>query len=91
MGETGDSGRNLGLNGSVKNMVCPVNLALILNRPPRFEIRADNGRVCRGFAGITSLYGSWVLAPTAESDGLALLGLEDMGMEWLGAEIRGEE
>jgi hypothetical protein len=43
MGETADSGRNLGLNGSVKNVICPVNLALILNRPPRIEIRAENG------------------------------------------------
>ncbi len=47
MGETGGSGRNPGLSGSAKNVIGPVNLAVILKQPPRFEIRADNGRFGR--------------------------------------------
>jgi hypothetical protein len=44
MGRTGDSGRNLGLDGLGKNAISSAKLAAILKRPPRFEIRADNGR-----------------------------------------------
>jgi hypothetical protein len=33
------------LDGSAKNSISPVNLAVILKQRPRFEIRADNGRI----------------------------------------------
>src|SRR2546428_13423270 len=45
MGETGYSRRNLGLTGSAKNATSPTNLAVILRQPPRFKIRARNGRI----------------------------------------------
>jgi len=45
MGETGGSRRNPGLSGSAKNVIGPVNLAVIFKQHPRSEIRADNGRV----------------------------------------------
>jgi hypothetical protein len=44
IGETGDLGHDPGAAGSAKNVIGPVNLALIFTRHPRFEIRADNGR-----------------------------------------------
>src|SRR6266700_2085969 len=44
MGKTGDSGHNSRLDRPAKNATSPANLAVILNYPPRFEIRADNRR-----------------------------------------------
>ena len=45
MGESLRSRRNSGLDGSAKNSISPVNLAMILNQRRRFEIRAENGRL----------------------------------------------
>jgi hypothetical protein len=44
MGETGDSRRNLGLEGSAENSISPANLAVTLKQHLRLEIRAENGR-----------------------------------------------
>jgi hypothetical protein len=45
MGETGDSRRNLGLDGSVKNVIGPVNLGVILKRRPRPLNRVHSGLI----------------------------------------------
>ncbi len=45
MGEMADSTPNLGFDGSAKNAIGPAKLAVILKRYPRFEIRAENGRI----------------------------------------------
>src|SRR6266851_5435312 len=44
MGESKRSGRNSGLESLAENVIGPANLAVILNWPPRFVIRADNRR-----------------------------------------------
>jgi hypothetical protein len=43
IGETGDLGHDPGAAGSAKNVIGPVNLALIFTRHPRFEIRLITG------------------------------------------------
>jgi hypothetical protein len=45
IGEMGDSRSNLGFDGSAKNAIGPAKLAVILKRYPRFENRAENGRI----------------------------------------------
>ena len=44
IGETGDSRRDLGLDGSAENTIGSVNLGVILKRPSRLEIRVDPWR-----------------------------------------------
>ncbi len=44
MSETSGSRRNPGLSGLAKNVIGPVNLAVILKQRPRSEIKVDNGR-----------------------------------------------
>ena len=45
MGETGDSRRNLSLDSSAKNVISPVNLGVILKRPPRLPNRVHSGLI----------------------------------------------
>src|SRR2546427_3030299 len=45
MGETGDSRRSLGLDSSAKNVISPVNLGVILKRPPRSANRVHSGLI----------------------------------------------
>jgi hypothetical protein len=45
MGETGYSRRNLGLDSSAKNVISPVNLGVILRKPPRSPNRAHSRRI----------------------------------------------
>src|SRR5438309_4873887 len=59
MGETADSGYDSCLDGSAKNAISPANLAVVLNYPPRFEIRADNRRfLCPGGSPATKGHGT---------------------------------
>src|SRR3989442_3833472 len=49
MGETGDSRRSLGLDSSTKNVISPVNLGVILKRPPRSPNRVHSGLIWISF------------------------------------------
>ena len=57
--------------GLARNVICPANLAVILKQPPRFEIRASNGRFFFSTREPQEVSFKYVIAPVALYEAVA--------------------